>query len=343
MRIRKTLTFGQGLAILAVFCAPASIPASPRAAGEAGGRQQQQQELQRPTLVLPEERAPEPAARERELMCAGAIEQTSAGSTYEIVGSEEEQAQRAYGEGDILYISGGSQDGIKAGQEFSVVRPRGRFTSKFTRKQGPLGVYTQEVGRVRVTRIKDRVSVAQVVRSCDNILHGDLLRPVPQRVSPATRAEAAFDRFAEPSGKQTGRIVLARDGREMVSRDQVVFIDLGAEDNVKAGDYLTIYRPSGRGSLVNYGDEITANSRQGYESDQFRGGKFSNQAQRLKNPNGSANSETVKTPQIRKRRPAVPRKVVGEMVIIGVEGRTATAVITRVAQEVHTGDYVEVQ
>jgi hypothetical protein len=39
----------------------------------------------------------------------------------------------------------------------------------------------------------------------------------------------------------------------------------------------------------------------------------------------------------------MPRKVVGEMVILSVQQRTAAAVITKVAQEVHTGDYVEVQ
>jgi hypothetical protein len=31
------------------------------------------------------------------------------------------------------------------------------------------------------------------------------------------------------------------------------------------------------------------------------------------------------------------------MVIIAVQSRTATAIITRVANEVHTGDWVEIQ
>jgi hypothetical protein len=49
------------------------------------------------------------------------------------------------------------------------------------------------------------------------------------------------------------------------------------------------------------------------------------------------------THEIKRHRPRVPRKVVGEMVILSVQTRTATAIITRVAQEIHTGDYVEVQ
>jgi hypothetical protein len=39
----------------------------------------------------------------------------------------------------------------------------------------------------------------------------------------------------------------------------------------------------------------------------------------------------------------VPRKVVGEAVVLNVQSRTATVVITRVAQEIHTGDFVEVK
>jgi hypothetical protein len=51
----------------------------------------------------------------------------------------------------------------------------------------------------------------------------------------------------------------------------------------------------------------------------------------------------VTTKSVKKNRPDVPRKVVGELVVTNVQQRTATAVITRVAQEVHTGDFVEMQ
>jgi hypothetical protein len=51
----------------------------------------------------------------------------------------------------------------------------------------------------------------------------------------------------------------------------------------------------------------------------------------------------VTTDERRKGRPDFIRKVVGEMVILNVKERTATAVITRSAQEIHPGDWVEVQ
>ena len=339
MRSCDTSPARKMLPLLLLFCAFAAAPAS----GQTGGARPGQSREQQATVILPEARRPAPAARPSESACAGFIEQTPRPAAAQIVGAEQEAERRVFGEGDMLYIDAGAQAGVRPGQEFSVLRPRGQFRSKFSRKSGPLGVYTQEVGRVRVLRVRDRVSVAEVTLACNNLLNGDLLRPAPARAVPQARAELSLDRFAEPTGRQTGRIVLARDDHEMVSRDQVVFIDLGAEDGLEVGDYLTIYRPEGHGTIVEYGDEIVANYRGGFESDEFRGGGFSNQAQRVRDVDGSKRGPTVKTPSIRRNRPAVPRKVVGEVVVIHVEGRAATAVVTRVAREIHVGDAVEVQ
>ncbi|MCA1634954.1 MAG: hypothetical protein LC802_15010 [Acidobacteria bacterium] len=327
------------LVLMLIFCASGSIPASAQAGADPSGPQQ----TPRPAVNFPVERAPAILARESETACAGFIEQMPPADRFEIVGAEDEALTRLFAEGDYVFINAGAQQGVRSGQEFSVVRPRGQFSSKFSGKRGSLGVFTQEVGRVRVVRVKDGVSVALVVASCDNLLLGDLLRRIPQSATPVGRAETDLDRFTDPTGKQAGRIVLARDNREVVSRDQVVFIDLGAEDNLKPGDYLTVYRPVAKGVIVNSREEIAANARRGFESDHKRGGQFSNQAQRLKDVDGSKYGPTVKTPEIRRRRPPVPRRVLGEIVVLHVEGRTATAVVTRVAQEIHTGDYVEVQ
>jgi hypothetical protein len=206
----------------------------------------------------------------------------------------------------------------------------------------------QEMGRLQVINVKDRVSVALITNSCEIVLLGDLLRQVSNRVAPLARPEVALDRFADPSGKQRGRIVMARDQREMLTRNHVVYIDLGAEDNVRAGDYLTIYRPVGTGNVTRVENEEIARSRSGgFESERFGGGQFSMQSQRTKDysntPGLFFKDEPVTTREIKRHRPPLPRKIVGEMVILNVQTRTATAIITRMAQEIHTGDFVEVQ
>lgn len=321
-------------AFVLVFCALCAATASAQSADVSNSRQL-------PT-VSPNERRPAPVARESETLCGGFIEQQVPAGQPQIVGAESEREHRTFAEGDLVFIDAGAQQGVKVGQEFYVTRPRGQFRSKFSHK-GTLGVFVQEVGQLRVVRVRDRVSVAEVTNSCSAILFGDLLRPVPSGAVPAAGTDGNLDRFAEPSGKATGHIILARDGREYLARDEVVFVDLGAEDNLRVGDRLTVFRPEGHGTIVKYGDEVVANSRRGYESNELRGGGFSNEAQRVKNVDGPKSGRTVKTPAIKHLRPPVPRHVVGELVVTRVEGRTATAVVTRNLEEINTGDAVEVQ
>jgi hypothetical protein len=341
-----TSIFNKSLAaLLALFTCGLINVVSAQTSGGAAVDGAQQQQAAGPAVDVPEERGPALAAGRTELYCAGFIQYAPAPNNLQVVGGEQEQEQRVYGEGDYVYINAGTQQGVIVGQEFSVIRPRGQFRSKLSKKDGWLGVYTQELGQLRVVNVKERVSVAVVTSSCDTILLGDLLRAAPQRVSPTERLEVGLDRFADPSGKQRGRIVLARDAREMVSRSQVVYIDLGTEDNIKPGDFFTIYRPVGRGNISRFrDDEISPAASGGFESERFKGGKFSIQAPRVEDPNETGvYGPTVSSNEVKHNRPRLPRKIVGELVVLSVQKRTATAVITRVAQEVHTGDDVELQ
>jgi hypothetical protein len=294
-----------------------------------------------PKLVINRVQREMPVAARNNLYCAGYIQTAPVNTDFEVVGASDEREQNIYAENDYVYINRGANRGVKVGDTFAVTRPRGRFSTRFSRK-GNLGIYVEEVGAVEVVNVKAEVSVARVVTSCDNFLLGDLLQPVPNRVSPVFQPRPMFDLFAEPTGKAQGRIVLARDGREALSAEQVVYIDLGAEDNVSVGDYLTIYRPLGTGGVLNSDQHISLSARDdGFQSERYRGGKFSNQASRK--AGSEARGRIVSRRDAKSRRPRGLRKIVGEMVILNVKERTATALITRNAQEIHTGDMVELQ
>lgn len=294
-----------------------------------------------PTLIVGQAKADMPLATGNNLYCAGYIQNAPVNTSYEIVGADNERAQNVFQQGNYVYIGRGANGGVRVGDMFSVFRPRGKFKSRFSKK-GNLGIYVQEIGAVEVVRVKPEVSIARVKTSCEAMLLGDLLQPIPSRVSPIFQDRPALDIFGAPSGKASGRIVLARDERESPSRDEIVYIDLGAEDNVKVGDYLTIYRPLGKGGVLNYHqDDTHVASSSGFESKVYQGGKFSNQSPRRSG--SDAEGDVVTYGDVKKRRPQNLRKVVGEMVILNVKERTATALITRSVQEIHTGDMVEVQ
>ena len=293
---------------------------------------------------------PATVASQSKLYCAGYIRFQKLPHMPEIVGAEEEQEQRTYADRDIVYLNAGSQQGIKEGQTFQIIRPRGTVKGVHKHKKGFLGIYVQEIGQLEVFKVHENTAAARITFSCDAALLGDLLAPLPDRQSPQQRAEQNLDRFADPSGKQTGYLMMAKDNREMVTRNDVVYIDLGGEDQIKPGDYLTIYRPLGTGNITRVDNEENARNRAtGFQSDRFRGGGFSLLGSRAKDSTAFVNSEgryrhrPITSKEVKDHRPLMPRKIVGEMVVIDVQTRTATAIITRVASEVHTGDRVEIQ
>ena len=303
-----------------------------------------------PAVILPDQQQPQHVTGKSSLYCAGFIRHQRLPRMPEIVGAEEEQEQRKFADGDVVYLNAGSAQGIKEGQNFQIIRPRGDVKGVHKQKVGFVGTYIQDVGQLQVFKVRENTSAAQITFTCDMIMLGDLLTPVPDRESPLRRADGNLDRFVDPSGKQTGRLMMAKDNREMVTRNDIVYIDLGSEDQVKRGDYLTIYRPLGTGNITRVDNEEMARNRAtGFQSDRFRGGGIGNQASRAKDStafvdaNGRYRYRPITSREVKRNRPLMPRKIVGEMVIIDVQARTATAIITRVAGEVHTGDWVEIQ
>ena len=149
-------------------------------------------------------------ASRNNLYCAGYVQSSPIDTANKLVGGVEEQEQFLYAENDIVYLNMGSNKGVHVGDVMAVVRPRGKVETRWTKKDD-LGFYVQEVGAVEVIRVKNDVSVARVKTSCDNLLLGDLVQPVPVRTSPMHSISGPLDLYADPSGKAVGRVFMARD------------------------------------------------------------------------------------------------------------------------------------
>jgi hypothetical protein len=339
-RRRNLLLSGQSLLVLLIAIVTVSIQAT--------GQTPSQTQQPSPTIESPVQPVDVGVGRTN-LECAGYFRLPPLNGLPQIVGGEQEQEKRVYSTGDFVYLDKGSQQGVREGQEFHIVRPRGLAEKVYRQKKGNLGVFVQEVGQLRVVRLKPDVAVAQVTYACDPILLGDLLTGVPDRVSPEPRLnpEMTIDRFSDPNGLATGRVMMARDFKEMITAGDVIYIDIGAEDNAVEGDMVTIYRKVGTGNLVKIdNEELARRSDVGFASEEFRGGTFSQMSQRAKDVRdepGQYRHSPVKSSEIKDKRPLMPRKVLGEAMIVNVQQRTATAVIMRSAQEIHTGDYVEMK
>jgi hypothetical protein len=93
-----------------------------------------------------------------------------------------------------------------------------------------------------------------------NILLGDLVQPMGVREAPVYHQRPGYGSLPDPSGKAVGRLLMSRHNGDLITRDFIVYIDLGAEDNVQVGDYLTVFRPLGKGNpwIGEWGESASA-------------------------------------------------------------------------------------
>lgn len=267
----------------------------------------------------------------KDLYCAGYIRTTALHAHTQIVGGEEENRIAHFGQGDVVYLNAGRAQNLREDMLLSIARPMGKFRSPYRRTGGQeLGFYVREMGMLRIMAVQEKTATARVVVSCDDIQLGDVVVPFTEKTAPATNVNEPLPRYQAAEGRLAGRIVLQREQREHIGPRDVVYLDLGKEEGVKEGDTFTIYRQQpDDGNIFNFNDDdVTLRGSSDYQSDKFKGGKY------------SSDHPYEARQQVKNKRPVLPQKIVGELVVIAVEGKSATAIVTRTTQEVHTGDRV---
>lgn len=153
----------------------------------------------------------------------GAIEQSIGGSSH-----------------DVVFIDGGTSTGLIAGETYLVVQP-GELVFH-PRTEELLGRQYDYRGRIRILCADSQQATGMIVEACTSILVGNRLKPLPQLPIPIARIPPLDARCEVPSGKATGFIVNSKDYRMVIGEGSVVQIDLGWEDFIQPGDFLTVYR-----------------------------------------------------------------------------------------------------
>jgi hypothetical protein len=149
--------------------------------------------------------------------------------------------QDILGTGDVIYLSQGRNQGIKAGDEFAVIRETRMVKHPETGKN--IGHFIMRLGRARVLVTQESTATAVIEFACEDIHRSDELVPWKEIPIPEIEALPPFDRYdPEPSGLQIGRVVYLADDRSSVATGHIIQTDLGVASGVVPGQILKLFR-----------------------------------------------------------------------------------------------------
>jgi hypothetical protein len=146
--------------------------------------------------------------------------------------------------GDLIYVNGGVDSGLVAGESYLVVQPGEIVAHPVTGRN--LGRQYDYIGQVRILCTEDGRSRAIVTQVCREIPIGARLKPIPQLPIPIARVPDLAQWCDAPTGKASGYIVESREWELGLVEGNLVQIDLGRDEGLQPGDFLTVTRPSER-------------------------------------------------------------------------------------------------
>jgi hypothetical protein len=213
-----------------------------RQGGDAGVPVSHLEQSVRPPVPIS---GPLPIGVEADVYCSGYLGSRDETFVGRIVNAEKERNQSMFMVGDVLYLDIGVEAGVQAGMELTIVRPS-RLVDRWNSVRESVGRIYMTPGRVRVLCAQEKSSIAEIVYSCNEVEVGDYVapfEPIPVPLVRRTRPQGICD---TPNGKPLGHLVDTRDAVTPVATGTVVFLDLGEQDGLNPGDFLTVFRPSTR-------------------------------------------------------------------------------------------------
>lgn len=151
------------------------------------------------------------------------------------------QDRQFLGEGEVIYLNAGVDQGLKVGDRFLVLKTVARKLMHPITAKKNLGDVIKQVGVVRVITAQSKGSVAVIERCLDTVEIGDRL---VKFVEPANIPLQMRTDTSEPAkvAPNAGVVVYARDAKLHAAGGDMIIVDKGANDGLKVGDVLLTIR-----------------------------------------------------------------------------------------------------
>jgi hypothetical protein len=182
---------------------------------------------------------PHPLGSSADVYCFAELVQDESIFPFTIVSAEEMQTQSQFSEGDVVYLDGGVEQGVQAGDRYFILHKHRQLAHPVSNSD--LGVVYQQVGQLKILCAQENTSIAEITIACDPIELGDVVRPFAPIPVPLVIDPDPSDRCDEPNGKPTGYITYNRDDQIEISPYWLVFVDMGAADGLYPGAFATVF------------------------------------------------------------------------------------------------------
>src|SRR5579859_6342454 len=263
-----------------------------------------------------------------DLYCAGFINKQTLPDANFVAGGLQTPSTTKFVRGDMIYLLG---TGYSAGAEYEIIRAL-RDVNEYEMYPGQkkllkeTGQPYEEVGRIKIVDTRHKTAIGQIEYACDGVNPGDTAIPFAEKQAVTFHTPIKFDRFLPASSKLTGRIVMGKDFDSQLGTGHKVYINLGANQGVKIGDYFRAVR------------SYDADLRDPVDSLSFKAA-IAEDTQKKTPSVDPAKFTKGNGPVIHVR--DLPRRSVGEIVVIAVTPTTATGMIVFALEDVNAGDNVE--
>jgi hypothetical protein len=278
------------------------------------------------TVSFPFERIQTPTAVD--LGCAGFISKQLVPNANFVAGDLYTPSVTKNSNGEVVYLAG---KGYEVGQKYTVVREL-RDPNRYEIFAGQhtllktMGQPYSELARVRIIDTRSKMAIAEIEMSCDPVNPGDYVIPYVEKPAITFHPPLRFDRFLPSSSKLTGRIAMAKDFDSEIGPGDKVYMNVGSNQGVKPGDYFRAVRT--------------------YEADLHD--PVDSLSFKASTSEDSQAKQAVFEPNLLNRTGGVeihvrdlPRRAVGEVVVISTTPTTATGMVVFAMESVHLGDGVE--
>ncbi len=278
------------------------------------------------TVNFPTERVQTPTSAD--LYCSGFVSKPISSKDKYVTGGPESPHLTRFAIGEAIYLNG---KGYEAGQEYTVVREL-KDPNRYELFNGQwaalkaAGQPYDEVARVKVIDTRNKMAIAQIESGCDAVLPGDFVVPFAEKTTITFHSPMRFDRFAPSNGQVSGRIILAKDFDSELGTGGKVYLNIGANQGLKVGDFLRAERYP----MTVVHDAVDSLSYKSSANEPTQTKQADIDPKFLTRTGGPA----VHTADL-------PRRGVAELVILGTTPSTATAMIVLSMEPVHVGDAVE--